>query len=225
MEIKESSINVEALKSQLLRLKTTRARFRWPLPQRQAEDILLAAYMAEVEYRQHTFMLDDKTKLNIKKVASYLVTPDKPGLMLAGTCGNGKTTLMSAILSATCWLSKRKSFGVDEYGNDIKIGFAMVHVKDIIAQCKNYSEMQELKKKPYLIIDDLGVEPAEVMDYGNICNPVIDLIEYRYDRQLTTFVTTNLAPEEFKDKYGVRIADRFNEMIHKIVFQDGSYRK
>lgn len=60
---------------------------------------------------------------------------------------------------------------------------------------------------------------------GNICNPVIDLIEYRYDRQLTTFVTTNLAPEEFKDKYDVRIADRFNEMIHKIVFQDENYRK
>lgn len=187
--------------------------------------MLLAAYMAEVEYRSHRFQLDDSTRHNILRIATYLVKPNKPGLMLAGTCGNGKTSLMMAIQSVTNWLTKNKAFGTDEYGDDIKIGFTMVHVKDIIANCRNYAEMQELKKKPYLIIDDLGVEPAEVMDYGNVCNPVIDLMEYRYDRQLTTFVTTNLTPEGLKEKYKIRIADRFNEMIEKIVFQDGSYRK
>ena len=226
MEINEKyTINVERLKSQLRQLKTTRARFRWPVTQRQAEDILLAAYMVEVEYRGHKFQQDDNTKHNIQRIAEYLAQPNKPGLMLAGTCGNGKTSLMMAIQSATNVLTKNKAFGTDEYGEDIKIGFTMVHVKDIIANCRNYAEMQELKKKPYLIIDDLGVEPKEVLDYGNVCNPVIELMEYRYDRQLTTFVTTNLSPPDLKDKYGIRIADRFNEMIEKIVFKDGSYRK
>ena len=226
MEINENyTINVDQLKSQLLQQKTSRARFRWPVTQKQAEDMLLAAYMAEVEYRSHRFQLDDSTRHNILRIATYLVKPNKPGLMLAGTCGNGKTSLMMAIQSVTNWLTKNKAFGTDEYGDDIKIGFTMVHVKDIIANCRNYAEMQELKKKPYLIIDDLGVEPAEVMDYGNVCNPVIDLMEYRYDRQLATFVTTNLTPEGLKEKYKIRIADRFNEMIEKIVFNDGSYRR
>jgi DNA replication protein DnaC len=93
--------------------------------------------------------------------------------------------------------------------------------------------MEVYKKTPYLGIDDMGKEPKEVLDYGNVCNPVIDLIEYRYDKQLTTFITTNLPPKSDSEKkivgidthYGVRIADRFNEMIEKIVFNDGSYRR
>lgn len=225
MEIKESTINVEALKSQLLQQKTSRALFRWPVSIRQAEDILKAAYMAEVEHRQHKFEWDENTSTNIAKVATCLVNPKKTGLMLAGTCGNGKTTLMRAIQSATAWLSRNRAFGCDEYGEEIKISISIVHVKDIIAKCKDYKEMEILKKIPYLGIDDLGVEPKEVLDYGNVCNPVLELLEYRYDRQLATFVTTNLTPKEIEQHYGQRIADRFNEMITKIVFQDGSYRK
>ena len=89
MEIKESTVNVEAVKSQLLHQKTLRARFRWPVSQKYAEDLLLAAYMAEVEYRQTAFVDDSRTRNNIAKVASHLVNPKKFGLMLAGTCGNG----------------------------------------------------------------------------------------------------------------------------------------
>ena len=75
-----------------------------------------------------------------------------------------------------------------------------------------------------LAIDDLGIEPAEVMDYGNILNPVIDLISYRYNEQLFTIVTTNLNPKQIRDKYGDRIADRFNEMMKKVIFENDSYR-
>lgn len=195
------------------------------MSQKYAEDLLLAAYMAEVEYRQTAFVDDSRTRNNIAKVARHLVNPKKFGLMLAGTCGNGKTTLMNAIQSATSWLSKNKLFGKDEFGDDIKICITIVPAKDIIARCKDFHDMESLKKTPYLGIDDMGTEPIEVMDYGNICNPVIDLIDYRYNRQLTTFVTTNKTPNELRDRYGVRIADRFREMIEQVVFEDGSYRK
>jgi len=109
------------------------------------------------------------------------------------------------------------------YENSISI--KIVHVKEIIAKCKDFNVMESLKRTPYIGIDDLGVEPKEVLDYGNVCNPVLDLLEYRYSEQLTTFITTNLTPKEIEEHYGVRIADRFNEMIEKIVFQDVSYRK
>lgn len=195
------------------------------MSQKYAEDLLLAAYMAEVEYRQTAFVDDSRTRNNIAKVAGHLVNPKKFGLMLAGTCGNGKTTLMNAIQSATSWLSKNKLFGKDEFGDDIKMCITIVPAKDIIARCKDFHDIESLKKTPYLGIDDMGTEPIEVMDYGNICNPVIDLIDYRYNRQLTTFVTTNKTPNELRDRYGVRIADRFREMIEQVVFEDGSYRK
>ena len=241
MEIKETNmINVEAVKSQLLQQKTSKSRFKWPLSQKQAEDLLMTAYKVQVENRNMSFIDDHKTNDNISKVAKHLVNPKKFGLMLCGTCGNGKTTLMYAIQSATAMLSKAGAFNVkilekektmsgeyvdrwNEYENKISIN--IIHVKEIIAKSKDFHEMENLKNKPYLGIDDMGVEPKEVLDYGNVCNPVLELLEYRYDRQLTTFITTNLTPREIEEHYGVRLADRLREMIEKVVFSDGSYRK
>ena len=228
------------MKSQLLRQKTSKARFKWPLSQKQAEDLLMTAYKVQVENRNMSFIDDHKTNDNISKVAKHLVNPKKFGLMLCGTCGNGKTTLMYAIQSATSMLSKAGAFNVkilekektmsgeyvdrwNEYENKISIN--IIHVKEIIAKSKDFHEMENLKNKPYLGIDDMGVEPKEVLDYGNVCNPVLELLEYRYDRQLTTFITTNLTPREIEEHYGVRLADRLREMIEKVVFSDGSYRK
>ena len=210
------------MKLQLLHQKTSKEYFKWPLTQQQAEDLLLAAYMAEVENRNRVYIDDSNTRNNISRIAGHLVAPKKFGLMLAGTCGNGKTSLLKAIQSATNFLNLKYEVRSDK---EEKIAISIIDVKDIIANCKDYQMMEVYKKTPYLGIDDMGKEPKEVLDYGNVCNPVIDLIEYRYDKQLTTFITTNLTPDEFKDKYGERITDRFREMIEKIVFNDGSYRK
>ena len=210
------------MKLQLLHQKTSKEYFKWPLTQQQAEDLLLAAYMAEVESRNRVYVDDSNTRNNISRIARHLVSPKKFGLMLAGTCGNGKTSLLKAIQSATNFLNLKYEVRSDK---EEKIAISIIDVKDIIANCKDYQMMEVYKKTPYLGIDDMGKEPKEVLDYGNVCNPVIDLIEYRYDKQLTTFITTNLTPDEFKDKYGERITDRFREMIEKIVFNDGSYRR
>lgn len=219
---KDIKINVEAVKLQLLHQKTSKEYFKWPLTQQQAEDLLLAAYMAEVESRNRVYIDDSNTRNNISRIARHLVAPKKFGLMLAGTCGNGKTSLLKAIQSATNFLNLKYEVRSDK---EEKIAISIIDVKEIIANCKDYQMMEVYKKTPYLGIDDMGKEPKEVLDYGNVCNPVIDLIEYRYDKQLTTFITTNLTPDEFKDKYGERITDRFREMIEKIVFNDGSYRR
>ena len=73
-------------------------------------------------------------------------------------------------------------------------------------------------------IDDLGTEPSEVLDYGNIYTPVIDLLTKRYEEQLFTIITTNLTPQQIRGHYDDRIADRLNEMIKKIVFNNCTYR-
>ena len=76
----------------------------------------------------------------------------------------------------------------------------------------------------FTTIDDLGIEPVEVMDYGNIMTPVIDLLTKRYEAQLFTIVTTNLDPKDIRKRYGDRIADRLNEMMAKIVYRNPTYR-
>ena len=89
---------------------------------------------------------------------------------------------------------------------------------------KDRKRFAELRSERLLAIDDLGKEAAEVLDFGNALSPVIDLLEYRYQHQLFTAITTNLTNEEITKKYGKRIADRFNEMLEVIIFQDITYR-
>ena len=62
------------------------------------------------------------------------------------------------------------------------------------------------------------------VDYGNVYTPVIDLLTKRYEEQLFTIITANLTPQQIREHYGDRIADRLNEMVKKIVFNNATYR-
>lgn len=179
------------------------------------EKVLTAAYQAEVEYRHRQFIEDKETYANISKVADYLTQDSsKFGIILLGTSGNGKTTLVRAVQQSLNFLSRRGI--IDE-------GLCIVDAKDIVTT-KNEKDKRNLRSRPLLAIEDMGREPTEVLEYGNVLNPVIDLLEYRYDAQLFTMITTNLNPSEIRQKYGARIADRFNEMFERVIFKNQTYR-
>lgn len=102
-------------------------------------------------------------------------------------------------------------------------GIRIEGVKPIAYLCKNNNEAyRNLFKVDMLVIDDLGIEPVEIMDYGNVCTPIIDLLTKRYEKQFFAFITTNLTPQQIREHYGDRIADRLNEMVRKIVFSNGT---
>ena len=205
------------MKSRLLRQKTTRPNFKWDMTFEQAKNVMLASYQAEVEYRGRTFNNDNLTISNIENIARYLVDPKtKFGIMLSGTCGNGKTTMLLAFQDAMCYLSANRIF------NDK--GIRIEDAKDIVSFVKDRQIYSKFRDTEMLGIEDMGREPTEVIDYGNVLNPITDLLEYRYSKQLFTFITTNLKPKEVREKYGNRIADRFNEMFYNIVFENNSYR-
>lgn len=190
------------------------------MPVQEASDILLAAYIGEVEYRKRRYIDDARIRDNIQKVAEFLTNNNsKFGMMFCGTCGNGKTTLLYALRSATNYLNDCRHF------EDNHTGIRIYDAKEVSQIAKNYESFKEVRRVPIIALEDIGREPAEVLDYGNVLNPIIDLLEYRYNEQLPTFITTNLTAKEIREKYGNRIADRFNEMIEVLIFQNGSYRK
>lgn len=109
--------------------------------------------------------------------------------------------------------------------NDGTYGIQIVDAKYIANLCKSkYDAYRKLISVDMLGIDDLGTEPSEVLDYGNVYTPVIDLLTKRYEEQLFTVITTNLTPQQIREHYDDRIADRLNEMVEKIVFKNGTYR-
>lgn len=225
-ESTEPKINmqrVEELMSAITRQKITVDRFRFNMSEGDALDLLAAHYGSIVKCRYGTPIFDENTERNLRYLAKYL-TLEKPkfGVMFSGTCGNGKTTLMYALQSAINDLDRRGHFKfLSEY---FTVGMRIVDAMDIVIMAKDLNSIRSLRERSMLAIDDLGKEPTEVLDYGNVLSPVVDLMEYRYQHQLFTAVTTNLTPDEIRDKYGKRIADRFNEMLEVIVFDDISYR-
>lgn len=184
--------------------------------------VIRAALKAEVAYRHGEYRESAEQDKCIGEAAEWLVAEDKQfGLLICGKCGNGKTTLMKAVCTVINVLGLK-----DGYGEEWTV--RQVSAKELARMSKRHDEYDRYKsllKSRMLAVDDLGFEPGEVLDYGNVVNPVVDLMEARYDEQLFTIATTNLTPEQVREKYGERIADRFNEMMRKIVFTNGSFRK
>ncbi len=199
--------------------KTTKAdSFRIPATAEQVTAMMTAAYMAEVESRGREFKADEGTRDNIKAVSEFLAQSGRKelGMMMCGTCGNGKTTMVYALQNLINYLDER---------GFIRGGLVIIDAKDVAGMTKDKPMFnRNIRTVSMMAVEDMGREPVEVMDYGNVTNPVIDLMEYRYNEQLFTVVTTNLSPKQIAEKYGKRLADRFNEMFRKIIFKNGSYR-
>ena len=215
-----SKIDVGQLKSILLQRKIMKPRFRLPMSAEQAYDSLLAATMAEVEFRHRSFYENDDAKAQLRQMANWITSgSSKFGILLCGECGNGKSTLLKAFQQLLNYLSIP-----NPNGHGCK-GIQITDAKFVAYLARtDYPAFIRLTQQDMLGIDDLGTEPQEVMDYGNVVTPVIDLLTKRYDEQLFTIITTNLTPKQIREHYGDRIADRLNEMVEKIVFNNGTYR-
>lgn len=195
--------------------------FKLPMTVDEAEQYIRGAFEAQVELRGGTVEYDDMTTKNLRLVAETLAGDGhKFGLLLAGTCGNGKTTTMRAVQSVVKLLN-------NTYYNrsDMRIGNRLLEAKEITQLSDKDGQLTVYKTVPVLFLDDLGREPTEVLKYGNVTSPITELLEYRYNQRLTTIVTTNLEPSEVRQKYGDRIADRFNEMFALVSYTGVSYRR
>lgn len=81
------------------------------------------------------------------------------------------------------------------------------------------------EKAEILLLDELGCEPESCQIYGVYYTPMTDIIYERYRLRLTTIVTTNFTDKEISDRYGPRLADRFEEEFDFISYENPSYRK
>ena len=182
--------------------------------------MLVSAYKAEVEFRNRTYIDDFETRVNIANVAKFLTQEEsKFGIMLCGTCGNGKTTMLYAFRNLLNFMYENAFIDDKDF-----CGIRIIDAKEVFDLAKNYDRYKDIRNKPMVGIEDMGREPTEVLDYGNVLSPIVDMLEYRYDQQLFTFITTNLTPKEVSEKYGTRIASRFQEMLEVIVFKNITVR-
>ena len=218
---KNKQIRVEELKYRLLQQRITNTRFKLPMSFDDAKVYLLAAYQAEVERRHRVFERNEHFDAQLNLIANYPTGGSKKfGLMFCGLCGNGKTTWAKALQLLVSGLNLKNPI------NNLYYVFPLWNAKDLAMRSKgNYNDWRNVMRYQLMIVDDLGTEPREVMEFGNVYTPLIDLITTRYEEQLYTIFTTNLTPAQLEEKYGKRIVDRLNEMVEKVVFENESYRR
>ena len=181
-------------------------------------EMLMRCYQSNVIQRRIEFINDESTQRNVSKAAKWLTGDYKVGLILYGGVGNGKTTLARSICELISIL-----FQKDEWTGKGVVKISALELSKMIID--DPGRYKKIKETELLFIDDIGTEPANVKSWGNECSPLTELIYFRYDKQLFTLATSNLNDAELKDRYGLRISDRFNEMFERVFFSSSSYRK
>lgn len=148
----------------------------------------------------------------IEAVAKWLTNAGvNQNLNINGGVGLGKSTILAALMD---FLNR----------TEVRYRKTLVTANNV-AEIALQSEpsWERITTIPILLIDDVGVEPYEVKEYGNSYLPLTHLLECRYNSKLTTIITTNLTIEDIHARYGARIADRINEW-HTITWSGESYR-
>lgn len=189
---------------------------------REAKNTLYGYYKREVERRKNEFVMTDELKQQISEVGDFLTTETRYyGLFLPGSIGNGKTTMLKAIRDLLIYLVESDRIRYcegDKYPR-------FVTARDMANIAKDADEFRSLKTTKYLILDDLCEEPAEVLSFGNYIYPFVDLLEYRYEQMLPTFISSNFGAVDIEEKYhSARISDRMKEMFKIISFKEESFR-
>ncbi len=167
---------------------------------------LLGCYGAMVGSRGMDFFMDDNTQSKVDSVVKWMYASKKRGLLLCGTIGNGKTTMLRTL--------------------NYLFGGKAVYME---AQCI-YDHFRENRSFPsiprntILLIDDLGVEPPSYNDFGEIRYPLAELLMARYRQNATTVIATNYNLDQIGQAYGDRVLDRMKEMFAQITYIEPSYR-
>mgnify|MGYP003656388411 FL=1 len=135
------------------------------------------------------------------EIIDWMVDTKGRGLILMGTCGLGKSTILNYVLPAIFYVK-------------IKKNLKSISAKDL--------GVIEKSPSPFIIIDDLGTESIK-NDYGTKIDAAVDAIAYAEDSSKTLLITTNLGKIGLEKRYDKRTYDRLKK-CRGVVITGESFR-
>lgn len=164
-----------------------------------------------------TFPPSPLTAPLVTTVQAWACDPVRPGLLLAGRYGVGKTGLAISALRERTALTHCDALFV-----------ATPDLLDRIRETYNRERgdgspaesqvMDAIKSITLLVLDDLGAE--RVTDW--VAEKLFALLNHRHNYELATIVTSNLAEGEMTTHLGQRISQRLAEMCQVLRFPDNA---
>jgi len=135
------------------------------------------------------------------EIIDWMVDTKGRGLILMGTCGLGKSTILNYVLPAIFYVKVKKNL-------------KSISAKDL--------GVIEKSPSPFIIIDDLGTESIK-NDYGTKVDAAVDAIAYAEDSSKTLLITTNLGKIGLEKRYDKRTYDRLKK-CRGVVITGESFR-
>lgn len=182
-----------------------------------------ANIIMEKRREKREFLIDKFNEPIIQQLYLYLRIDNRfdgdlqKGIMLMGKYGCGKTLILEAV--------------VEMYNTIIRELYIQ---RPLLKFMKSMELLESLKEKSVksfslfpLVIDEFGREPKQVMDFGNLRSPIIELLCERYDTGAWTHGTTNFTLDTFyaENQYGQMTADRLKSMFNFIELKGDSRRR
>lgn len=153
-------------------------------------------------------------------------TPSAGWLLLEGNFGSGKTGLAVACYKVI--LDRMiDAVGVVRFMTSSPRMAQFWSVSELCkAQKETYGKdmirpVSNAEKALFLVLDDVG---AERYTEDNV-DIIAQLIQHRYANNKHTLLTTNLSGAEFRDAFGMRVADRLRDNATIISFSGKSLRQ
>lgn len=139
------------------------------------------------------------------RVAEWMTDNRGRGLLCFGNCGRGKTVICGKILP-------------------VLINHYCRRIVTLIDAAKLGNELESIRQKHLVCIDDIGVENISVK-YGERKIPFAEIVDDAEKSGKLLLITTNLNIDELTAKYGERVVDRLRGITKTVKFEGASMRK
>ncbi|MEU6641259.1 ATP-binding protein [Saccharomonospora sp. NPDC046836] len=131
-----------------------------------------------------------------------------PSLLLLGPVGTGKTHEAFGLVS---WLFDQDLFRNIRITSAVELYAALRPRPGVDTE----ETFEAYARADLLMVDDLGTgKNSEFVEETNY-----RLVDYRYNHELTTIFTTNVAPRELGERLGERTASRLTQMCDRVVLK------
>lgn len=160
-------------------------------------------------FRRYDELLNAALNSGIPKIETW--DPSKPGLLLYGTPGVGKSFTMR-VLACRTWERHGLLFkwcNANRWFDQLRSAIDHAESETVLAETT-----------PVLFIDDLGAEKLSEWAEAKLER----ILSLRFDFGLPVFVSTNLTPSGFQERFGHRIVSRLTGLC-ELVQMSGADRR
>lgn len=151
----------------------------------------------------------------------------KPGLLLLGLTGTGKTTLASLIYRAR--IERGQAAVWTDYTAFVKkVQDTYGGVSHFSASGDKLTEQEIIRMAshaPFLMLDDLGSKKFAERSASENRNEIIYMVlNHRWAKRLPTVITTNLTKDELYTHFDTRVVSRIRGLCAGVVVRGTDYR-